>query len=457
MTAGRSDTSKPATGRSSLQTGPLRWVVAVTLCSALSLAGCSRDGDPAAKQAGPVALGLYRATLDLPDGGDLPFGLEIAHENQQYVAYLINGAERVRVPEVTVQDGRIEMRMPGFENVLRAEIDDDELDGELTLVTLGKEKTIPFEAAFGEKYRFVEEPETQNPDFSGRWSVKFIDDSGRESPAIGEFLQSRHEVQGTFLTLAGDHRYLAGDVQGGELALSTFDGAHAYLYRGTLNSRGEIEGTFYPGVEPEQRFVARRDAAATLDSAPPLTEVREDAGPIAFTFPDLDGKPVSLNEPRFAGKVIVVTLGGSWSPNSHDEAAFLGPYYLQNRDSGMEVIALLFEHTADFNRAAAAAKRFRDKYEIPYTTLIAGTSDPKDAAAKLPQLTGVHAFPTTLFIDRQGRVRRIHTGFSGPATGAHHQKLTEEFDATVQQLLAETDSTATEPQAPAPEALESES
>jgi hypothetical protein len=448
MTAKRSDT---------LSTGPLRCALAVVLFSVLAIAGCSRDRDPAAQQEGPIALGLYRATLDLPDGGDLPFGLEIAQENQQYVAYLINGTERVRVPEVTVQDGRIEMRMPGFENVLRAKIDDDELDGELTLVMLGKEEQIPFEAVFGEKYRFVEEPETQNADFSGRWSVKFIDDADRESPGIGEFLQNRHEVLGTFLTQTGDHGYLAGDVQGDEIALSTFDGAHAYLYRGTLNSRGEIEGTFYPGIEPEQRFIARRDASATLENAPPLTEVREDAGPLTFTFPDLDGKPVSLNEPRFAGKVIVVTLAGSWSPGSHDEAAFLGPYYLQNRDSGVEVIALLFERSADFNRAAAAAKRFRDTYEIPYTTLIAGTSDPKDAAAKLPQLTGMHAFPTTLFIDRQGRVRQIHTGFSGPATGAHHQQLTEEFDATVQQLLAETDGAATEQQVPAPEAVESES
>jgi hypothetical protein len=435
-------------------------LLAAAMGSVLVLAGCSRDSAQTPKQEGPIALGLYRATLDLPGGGgDLPFGLEIAQESQQYVAYLINGTERIRVPETTVQDGRIEMRMPGYENVLRAKIDDDELDGELTLITLGKEKTIPFEAELGPKYRFVDkpDPEDEHADISGRWSVTFTDDKGQESAAVGEFLQSHQEVMGTFLTLAGDHRYLAGDVENEEFSLSTFDGAHAFLYRGTLNRNGELEGTFWAGLEGKQEFVGKRAPDASLENVPPLTEVRGDAGPLNFTFPNLDGKPVSLHEPTFAGKVVVLTLGGSWSPNYHDEAAFLAPYYLQNRARGLEVISLLFENSADFARAAAAAKRFRDKYDIQYATLIAGTSDKADAAAKLPQLNGVHAFPTTLFLDRQGRVRRIHTGFSGPATGAHHQKLTEEFDATIQELLAETDSATTEPPAPAPEELEPES
>ena len=42
---------------------------------------------------------MYRAVLRLP-GGDAPFGLEVAQEQQQYVLYLINGAERTRVSNV---------------------------------------------------------------------------------------------------------------------------------------------------------------------------------------------------------------------------------------------------------------------------------------------------------------------------------------------------------------------
>jgi peroxiredoxin len=175
-----------------------------------------------------------------------------------------------------------------------------------------------------------------------------------------------------------------------------------------------------------------------------VTQLRQDAEGLEFSFPDVDGKRVSSRDPRFAGKVVIVTLGGSWCPNCHDEAAFLGPYYVQNRERGLEVVELMFEHFGDFPQAAAATKRFRDAFNLQYTMLIAGTSDKDQASTQLPQLNHVFAFPTTVFLDRKGRVRRIYTGFSGPGTGEHYQKLIEDFDATVEQLLAENDENASD-------------
>jgi thiol-disulfide isomerase/thioredoxin len=135
--------------------------------------------------------------------------------------------------------------------------------------------------------------------------------------------------------------------------------------------------------------------------------------------------------------VVIVTLAGSWCPNCHDAAGFMAPFYDENRERGLEVVALMFEHFDDFERAAVAVGEFRRKFSIHYTTLVAGISDKEDAASRLPQLNGVFAFPTTLFVDRRGRVRRIHTGFSGPATGEHYQELIRSFAETAQQLLAE--------------------
>jgi thiol-disulfide isomerase/thioredoxin len=133
----------------------------------------------------------------------------------------------------------------------------------------------------------------------------------------------------------------------------------------------------------------------------------------------------------------VIALAGSWCPNCHDEAMFLAPWYQRNRTRGLEVISLMFEHFGDFEAAAAATRLFRADLGIQYTTLIAGISDKDDVAKKLPQLDAIYAFPTTLFLDRSGRVRHVHTGFSGPATGAHYDALTAQFDALLEQLLAE--------------------
>jgi len=55
----------------------------------------------------------------------------------------------------------------------------------------------------------------------------------------------------------------------------------------------------------------------------------------------------------------------------------------------------------------------------------------------LPALNGIAAFPTTLFIDRKGNVRKVHTGFSGPATGKFYDEFKKEFNRLIDQLVSE--------------------
>jgi thiol-disulfide isomerase/thioredoxin len=419
----------------SIATPLARLVASLVLLAAtvVLLAGCgsrSRELQP----------GAYRAVLETP-GGDLPFGLDVASEEAGFVLYLVNGEERVRISEVTVADGVLSAIMPGFENTLSARISGKRLKGEVSLLRAGGERQVlRFEAELGQAWRFFEAPLTDNADVAGRWSVTFTDDAGATSPGVAELAQSFSYVTGTILTPTGDHRYLAGEVRGDELHLSRFDGALAYLYRARLNDRGELEGEYWSGRTSHRRFVAVRNADAVLDTSTVATGMREPGARLEFAFRDLDGRLVSLSDPRYQGKVVIVTLAGSWCPNCHDEAAFLAPLYLKYRDQGLEVVALMFEYFGDFEQAVAATRRFRDKLGIEYTTLIAGTSDKDEASRALPQLTGVRAYPTTIFVDRSGRVRRIHAGFAGPATGLHHDALTGEFIALVETLLAEPES-----------------
>ncbi len=384
----------------------------------------------------PLA-GRYRAVLELP-GGDLPFGLELTREDAKWVIHLLNGPERIRVPDVEIKDGVLLATFPGFENTLRAEIGEEHLEGEVTLVKLGgKLQVIPFSADHGPTWRFFERSSTDNADVSGRWAVVFTEDEGKVKQAVGEFEQSHDQVTGTFLTATGDHRFLAGQVSGDKLHLSTFDGAHAYLYEASVDQSGALVGDYWSGLAWHESWTAHRNAAAVVDESQTATELRDNTGRFGFSFPDLDGTAVSLDSARFAGKVVVVALVGSWCPNCHDEAEFLSPLYDRYRSEGLEVVALMFEHFGEFAQAVAATRRFRQQYDIAYTTLIAGISDKHEASKMLPQLTGVYAFPTTIFIDRQGTVRKIHAGFAGPATGGHHERLMSEFTTLVEDLLAE--------------------
>lgn len=412
----------------------LPWVALMTLSA------CSRDTTP---EIDGLRVGPWRAVLQVP-GGELPFGMSVAAKDGKPVVTLVNGPNRVDVTEITLHDNEVTMLMPGFENKIVAKIKEGTLQGTLTMVKAGgKLQLIPFAATHGQTWRFSEPTTTprtgddSGTSIRGRWAFTF-GEGEKASPAVGEFEQQGTVVTGTVMTPTGDHRFLDGEFIDGELKLSKFDGGHVFLYRGTLQDDGSLLGQFWSGTAFQDRFVARRDDNASLGDAENATQLVGKADRLNFRFPDLAGHDISIRDPFFHGKVIIVTLAGSWCPNCHDEAAFLADLHRERRAEGFEVISLMFEQFGDFKRAAEATDRFRRRYDIEYTTLIAGTSDKDDAASKLPELNGVFAFPTTIFVDRQGKVRKIHTGFSGPATGKHYERLVADFTKTLDMLLAET-------------------
>ncbi|HEX4241452.1 MAG TPA: TlpA disulfide reductase family protein [Steroidobacteraceae bacterium] len=425
-------------------------VSALFFAASLAGAAAARSADSASPAAlvsvpaaGPdrpaVRLGVYRAVLHLPSG-ELPFGLELAAGDRGApLGHLLNGKERVEVTEVRIAGAHLEMRMPGYENRLIAEARGDALHGEVVLSKPGaKEQHIPLDAKLGDRYRFFAEPTAGSADVSGRWSVTFTDDEGNPEAAVGEFSQQGDAVTGTFLAETGDHRYLSGQVRNRELYLSTFDGAHAFLYHAAVGGNATLTGDFWVGTAHHEHWTGKRDPRAALPDAYALTRMRPGAKRFDFAFPDLEGKTVTSADPRFRGKVLIVALAGSWCPNCHDEAAFLEPLYREYRAKGVEVVSLMFEHFGDFPRAAEATQRFRRHYGIGYTTLIAGISDKDEAGKKLPMLQKFVAFPTTVFVDKQGVVRKIHTGFSGPATGDHYTQFVGEVRATLDALLRES-------------------
>jgi hypothetical protein len=221
-------------------------------------AGCgwfSRDLEP----------GSYRAVLELP-GGDLPFGLDVAKDEGGFVLYLVNGEERVEVTDVEVADGKLEAKLPGSGGTLTATVRGGKLTGEVALAPAGgRREVLPFHAQLGTTWRFFEEPLTDNADVSGRWSVTFTDDAGGKNAGVAEFSQSFERVAGTIRTPAGDRGLLAGEVRGDELHLSRFDGAHAELYRATVDAQGDLAGEHWSGRSGHARFHAIRNPDAVLE------------------------------------------------------------------------------------------------------------------------------------------------------------------------------------------------
>lgn len=397
--------------------------------------GC--DDSPVVEEPAGLPTGYWAASITLP-GGDIETGLEISRDGDDYGASLVNGQERVSIDDVQFADGELVLRFPAFNNEIRATLANGKLAGELTLVKrFGNTQVMPFSATPGGEVPSASNPAT-NHDLSGRWSVQFHEPDGTDSASIGEFAQRGSRLFGTFLNPNGDHRFLAGHVRGDDFHLSTFDGAHAFIFAGTVDDAGEIvNADFWSGTSWHQTWSARRDMSVELPDAFSRTWLKAGYERFEFEFPDETGTVVSLNDDQYRDKVVMVTIAGTWCPNCNDEARYLAPFHKKYRDQGLEIVALLFEHFDDEALAADQVRAFRAKHDIEYDTLIAGLSDKDEASQKLPSLSAVLAFPTTIFIDRSGRVRKIHTGFTGPGTGEHFVALQNQFTELVTTLLAE--------------------
>jgi thiol-disulfide isomerase/thioredoxin len=237
----------------------------------------------------------------------------------------------------------------------------------------------------------------------------------------------------TLIPVSGDSGELRGYVSGRDIEVSRFDGIRASLLKGSVRADGLLEGQ----LDSTDRVKGYRVEKAPMlpPDAMNYTRMRNPTEPFRFSYPDLDGKIVSSDDARFRNKVVLVTITGSWCPNCHEEAPFLIELYRRYHERGLEVVALAFEYTGETERDLRQLRIFARKHGMPYPVLLAGTTD--DAEEKLSQLENFGAYPTTIFIGRDGRVRAVHAGFDGPATGSMHTGLKREMEERVQRLLAE--------------------
>jgi thiol-disulfide isomerase/thioredoxin len=389
-----------------------------------------------------LPTGAWRAWLDCA-GGDLPFQLTLEGAPGAYSAAIVNGSERIPVPEfsATIADG-IRFGLPHYDAEILAQpgLEGSRLDG-VWRKRRGPNTWVemPFHAAAFQEGRFPPGGEGFEHDpsaWTGRWSVQF---EGSPDPAVGVFfVRDDGLAQGTFLTTLGDYRFLAGSLMEDELRLSTFDGAHAFLFHARLGVEGGIQGDFWSGATHHETWTAARDAEAALPD--PFAEVAPAAAAPQLStlkYRDLDGTERALDDPVFAGKVRVISLFGSWCPNCNDEARLWSELHARYAERGLSIVSLAFELTGDAARDAVQVQRFRARHGVTWPMLLGGIAD-KDAAARaFPLLSRVKAFPTAVFLDAQGRVRAVHSGFAGPATGAEHERQRMHYERIIEELLAD--------------------
>jgi peroxiredoxin len=328
--------------------------------------------------------------------------------------------------------------MPVFESQFRLSLNNNKITG--VWIKRGALRTLvlPFSASPGSS-RFTSYS-TPGKNISGRWAVAFTGNKTIE-PSVAEFTQKGSLLTGTFLNATGDYRYLEGVVSKDTLLLSGFDGSHAYLFKARIESSTTItRGMFYSGSVAKERWAAIKNSKALLSPESVAMYVKPGEESLDFSFKNLEGRQVAINSDQFKNKVVVVQIMGSWCPNCMDETAFLSEYYNRNKHRGVEVIALAYEYSTDWERSVNSLKKFRQRFKVQYSILNTEVSvvDSLRTEKTLPQVTRIKFFPSSIIIDRKGKIRKLDTGFNGPATGAHYINYKKEFEETIDKLLKET-------------------
>ena len=439
-----------------MKISPLRLVAAAA--AGLGLAACQSSPPSETATAGGAAApvltpGPWRGALTT-QGREIPFLFEVKTEAGQRVVYLINqglnGEERLRCEEISSAGDSTTIRLHAFDAALVVRADGpDKLKGVWVKYDSKTPYRVPLTATAGAQELFPAAKSAGEPgSFGGTWRATFQD--GNDSyPATGVFEQKGSRLTGTFLTTTGDYRYLSGQVSGQELRLSTFDGSHAFLFTAQNGPKEPVNitkhyapntlfGDFYSGKSGHETWTAVPDPKAKLPDADTLTYLKKGESSLSFKFPNIfEGGSISPTDPKYRGKVVVLQILGSWCPNCMDESNFLAPWYEKNKQRGVEVIGLGYERSPDYKVAAAKLRNMRERFHIGYDVAVAGVSNKDSVAKSLPQLAKFLAFPTTIFLDKKGNVRKIHTGFSGPGTGQYYQEEIAGFNREIDKLLKE--------------------
>lgn len=408
----------------------LQKIILLSILIGFTLSSCTTNTPKKSK----LSNGSWYAEFTTADSIKIPFVFEVENADNDSLAtvVLINGEERVPLKGIIYNGDTITIPIEAYDTQLTGVISNDTIKGQLKKLFDVNDKGLDFVAYKGIHPRFdVVGTTAVSP--AGRWNIQFINKTDTVNN-IGIFANTNGVVTGSVLTTSGDLRFLEGVVDKDGFRLSAFAGLTPYLINGTFLDNDHFTGK-YVNARGVQEIIGTRNDNATLENTTNLTQLKDNHKTLGFKLKDLDGKTVSLSDSKYKDKVVVISILGSWCPNCLDEMTYLVPWYNENKSRGVEIIGIAFERKDDSEYIHKVLNNLVKKYNTTYPILIGGKiGDEKNA---LPELTQLKGYPTTIFIDKKGEVREIHTGFNGPATGLFYDEFKKDFNALVDSLLAE--------------------
>ena len=371
----------------------------------------------------------YVGKLEVDKDKFLPFNFSVINDSTLVVK---NSSEIVEFSIKYSRDS-IFINSKVFEGYIKGVLTDDKIDGVFVIESL--DRVVPFNSYKSTK-RFDIDFEENKKLITNRWKFTFSPDKDNESSSIGLFNSiGQNEIGATFRTNTGDYGFMHGGYKAGNIVLSTFNGSRAYLLEAEL-SNDSVKGVLYAGNHSKTIIEGVLDNDFELADEYSLTSLKNNSQKFDFSYENTVGKLISIDDDFYDGKSMVIQFMGSWCPNCLDESKFYVDYINENDLKDIEFVALAFEYAKTKERALKSILKLKNELRINYPILLAqyGSSDKEKALEKFPMLNNIISYPTTIFLDRNKEVIKIHTGFNGPATGEKYIEFKKEFDRTIKEM-----------------------
>ncbi|MDR0802239.1 TlpA disulfide reductase family protein [Fluviicola sp.] len=343
-----------------------------------------------------------------------------------------NAEERIELTNETNKEDTIILSFPNFDSELRFTTNrKKEIHGFWFNYNKGANYKIPFFANFNPKQRKTEE---LSENLNGKWETHFSPETNDEEDALGIISQNKNHITGTFRTETGDYRFLEGYINGSKFYLSAFDGSHAFLLNGTVKDQ-KIQGLFYSGNHYSTNFIANYNPDYKLRDPDSITILKKNAQDFSFDLKTIDGKDYHFPNEDTKGKVVIIQIMGTWCPNCMDETNYYKELFDKYHSKGLEIISIGYEATDSFENQVKKILTLKQRKNLDFTFLVGGKASKEIASEHFSMLNEVISFPTSIYIGRDGEVKRIHTGFNGPGTGEVYLEYVKKTNALIESLL----------------------
>ena len=379
-----------------------------------------------------VNTGTWLGELHLNDSTLLPFIYNVDFNDGRIVT-IMNGSEKVVLETELENPDSLILNFPVYQTRLCIQNGEEVWLGYFEKLDSKEEYRIPFVGSFGFNDRLPNN-EPACCALPERWKATFTEGE-KQSNAIGEFKLEGNNLSGSFLTEYGDYRFLEGKLNGNQLNLYGFDGGYIQVFKGHLQN-DSLYGQYFSGLTGYKTWFATPDETFELSDPDNISELNPEFDSICFSYPGIDGKSVDYAPTANYGKVTILQITGSWCPNCKDQGRYLQQLKNEFKDQGLQVLGIAFERMGTLEASIEAAKKSKEDLGTDYRVGIAKYNRDQVAEEEFPFLTKIKSYPTLIFIDKKGSVRKIHTGFSGPGTTKYNE-LTNGLTQFTKDLLNE--------------------